>query len=208
MSNMTGNLHESYEDFIERTTGRNKTSDDCYTPDCVMQEVFDYVARRWDLDPARFVRPFYPGGDYEHFEYPDGCVVVDNPPFSIIASIERFYLDRGQRFFLFAPGLVMCNKASKDCLHIVINREVKFTNGHCQRIGFVTNLPSPNVLEYEPAFDGIGRPTNPRAKLTHSPRLWTVSRVHKERTNVPRDQVEWVNKENGRDLFGAGYMER
>lgn len=39
------------------------------------------------------VRPFWPGGDYEDFDYPTGCVVIDNPPFSILSKIVRFYED-------------------------------------------------------------------------------------------------------------------
>lgn len=41
------------------------------------------------------VRPFYPGGDYINFDYPADCVVIDNPPFSILAQIVAFYAKRG-----------------------------------------------------------------------------------------------------------------
>ena len=44
---------------------------------------------------ADVVRPFWRGGDYEAFEYLEGCVVVDNLPFSIHARIQDFYLGRG-----------------------------------------------------------------------------------------------------------------
>ncbi|MFR0556541.1 hypothetical protein [Pseudoscardovia radai] len=61
-------------------------------------------ARRvWVGDDVPIVRPFWPGTDYERAQYPDGCVVVDNPPFSILAKIIRFYQAHGIRFFLFAP---------------------------------------------------------------------------------------------------------
>ena len=50
--------------------------------------VLDYVCGRWGVDEADVVRPFWPGGDFESFEYPEGCVVVDNPPFSILARIQ------------------------------------------------------------------------------------------------------------------------
>lgn len=33
--------------------------------------------------------------DYEAFEYPEGYVVVKNPPFSILAKIQGFNLERG-----------------------------------------------------------------------------------------------------------------
>lgn len=35
------------------------------------------------------------GRDFEAFDYPDGCIVVDNQPFSILARIQDFYLGRG-----------------------------------------------------------------------------------------------------------------
>ena len=64
------------------------------------------------------VRPFYPGGDYESLVYPDNCVVIDNPPFSIVSQIVRFYLKRGIKFFLFAPYLTLFS-ADLDCTRIV-----------------------------------------------------------------------------------------
>ena len=53
--------------------------------------------------PGEGGAPFYPGGDYEREEYPQGCTVVDNPPFSILSKIVKHYQERGVGFFLFAP---------------------------------------------------------------------------------------------------------
>ena len=97
-------IFNDYEGFVEKFKPK-KTTDDCYTPTEVYGAVLDWAARRYGFDPACVVRPFYPGGDYEAFDYPEGCVVLDNPPFSILAKIQRFYLERGIRFFLFAPSL-------------------------------------------------------------------------------------------------------
>ncbi len=57
--------------------------------------VLDCVCGRWGVDEADVVRPFWPVGDFESFEYPEGCVVVDNPPFSILARIQNFNLGCG-----------------------------------------------------------------------------------------------------------------
>lgn len=57
--------------------------------------MLDYVRKRWGVEESDVVRPFWLGGDFETFEYPEGCVVVDNPPFSILARIQDFYLGRG-----------------------------------------------------------------------------------------------------------------
>lgn len=64
----------------------------------------DWACREYGIDPDKVVRPFYPGGDYERFDYSDGKVVVDNPPFSILSKICKFYRDNHVPFFLFAPS--------------------------------------------------------------------------------------------------------
>ncbi len=54
--------------------------------------VLKHVRETYNIaDDVPIVRPFYPGGDYENYDYPEGCVVVDNPPFSIFAKILDFY---------------------------------------------------------------------------------------------------------------------
>ena len=71
----------------------------------VYEAVKAWACRRYSIDPARTVRPFWAGGDYEHFDYPDGAVALDNPPFSCLARVVQFYARRGIPYFLFAPGL-------------------------------------------------------------------------------------------------------
>ena len=86
-----------YETFVDKFELK-KTTDDCYTPENVYEAVADWVASEYGLDRAAFVRPFWPGGDFERFDYPKGCVVVDNPPFSIRAQIVDFYARRASGF--------------------------------------------------------------------------------------------------------------
>ena len=95
---------KTYEEFVDKFKPK-KTTDDCYTPPAIYEVIRDWACNEFEIDPAVIVRPFYPGGDYEHYEYPDGCVVLDNPPFSILSKICNFYLERGIKFFLFAPSL-------------------------------------------------------------------------------------------------------
>ena len=138
-----------YDGFVEKFKPK-KTTDDCYTPPEVMEVVNSYVERRWGIDRSRFVRPFWPGGDYEGHEYPDGCVVVDNPPFSILAKIKRFYLAHGIPFFLFCPSLTAFGSFDERCCVLLCDSNIVYENGAIVRTGFVTSLPSPNVAESEP----------------------------------------------------------
>ena len=157
-----------YEGFVDKFKPK-KTTDDCYTPPEIMDVVNGYVAERFGLDPATFVRPFWPGGDYEAFDYPDGCIVVDNPPFSMLAKIQLFYLERGIRFFLFAPALTCLS--SRKCVmrvdHIVCDAAITYENGAVVRTGFVTNLDGEHVLESDPALgDAIKAANDARLAAT------------------------------------------
>lgn len=122
---------EEYQDFVQKFE-QKKTTDDCYTPDLVYEAVAGFVSSRYGIQREDMVRPFYPGGDYEREQYPEGCVVVDNPPFSLLSKIMRFYVDHGVRFFLFAPtltlfsgggGQYMCGHSNGERYHIRKRRE-------------------------------------------------------------------------------------
>ena len=119
-----------------------------------MEVVNSYVERRWGLDRSRFVRPFFPGGDYEHAEYPEGCVVVDNPPFSILSKIKRFYLAHGVPFFLFCPSLTAFTSFDERCDVLVCDAHITYENGALVRTAFVTSLPSEYVAESAPDLGG------------------------------------------------------
>ena len=78
-----------YNDFVEKFKPK-RTTDDCYTPPEVYDAAAEWCAAEYGVDRASFVRPFYPELDYVTFSYPEGCVVVDNPPFSLLSGIVRF----------------------------------------------------------------------------------------------------------------------
>ena len=63
---------EDYDAFVEKFKPK-KTTDDCYTPPEIYDVVADYVTERFGVRRADMVRPFYPGGDFEAFDYPDGA---------------------------------------------------------------------------------------------------------------------------------------
>ena len=119
---------ETYEQFVEKFKPK-KTTDDCYTPPLVYEAVKGWACREYGIDPARVVRPFWPGGDYERFEYQEGCAVIDNPPFSILSAICVFYIDRDVPFFLFAPSLTCLGGAG-----VCMRMNHLITEGHTANV--------------------------------------------------------------------------
>ena len=122
-----------------------KTTDDCYTPDEVYDAVADFVAQEYGLDRKQFVRPFYPGGDYQNEKYGKNAVVVDNPPFSILAEILNYYAEKGVKFFLFAPALTLFSSSSQNACAIACGVDVTYENGASVATSFVTNLENNRV---------------------------------------------------------------
>lgn len=142
---------KTYEEFVEKFKPK-KTTDDCYTPPSVYAVIRDWACKEYGIDPAKIVRPFYPGGDYEHYDYPEGAVVLDNPPFSILTKICTFYLDRKIPFFLFAPSLT-CFAGTKifdRMCHLVCDCDVEYENGAIVRTSFVTSCEQGVAARTEP----------------------------------------------------------
>lgn len=133
--------NETYSEFVGKFK-RKHTSDDCFTPDNIYKVIADWVTDEYGLDQSTFLRPFWPGADYTKEDY-DGKIVVDNPPFSILSDIVRFYLDNGVKFFLFAPHLTLLNPAHDrfyDMTHIVCGTAITYQNGAKVPTSFLTNL--------------------------------------------------------------------
>lgn len=136
-----------YEGFVAKfRPPARMTTDECYTPGPTYAAALGWLGEQVPLGGREIVRPFFPGGDYEAAAYPPGCVVVDNPPFSIVAAVKRFYLARGVKFFLFAPALTLFSGAGEeayDVTYILTGSSLTFTNGARVAIGFVSNLFGP-----------------------------------------------------------------
>lgn len=76
MAELAGQLtlfdnNENYQGFVDKFKAA-KTTDDCYTSENVYEAVAGWVAEEYHLERERFMRPFYPGGDYEYETYPEG----------------------------------------------------------------------------------------------------------------------------------------
>ena len=130
---------EEYQEFVEKFRPA-KTTDDCYTPVNIYEAAKAWVLQRYDLGNPEIIRPFFPGGDYQKTKYPDGCVVIDNPPFSILSDICRWYNAHGVRFFLFAPGVSLFSIASGSCNYLTVGVQVVYENKASVNTSFVTNL--------------------------------------------------------------------
>lgn len=127
---------QDYDEFIEKFNPK-KTTDDCYTPPPVYEAVVSWAREHLDIGDRPVVRPFYPGGDFEHFDYPDNCVVIDNPPFSIFARICDWYVERGIPFLLFAPAM---SSIRKNLTYIGASCSITYENGANVNTAFVTNM--------------------------------------------------------------------
>ena len=145
---------DDYEAFVEKFKPK-KTTDDCYTPPHVYAEILKWVTKEYHLEGREILRPFYPGGDYERCEYPDGAVVVDNPPFSILMEIVTFYMDHDIPFFLFAPHLTCMGYTQRGASVLVIYAQIRYENGALVNTAFVTNLEEEQVLRTAPDLHDV-----------------------------------------------------
>lgn len=132
-------VYHDYESFVKKFSDSPKTTDDCYTPQDVYEAVVAYVDTICPLKGKQILRPFFPGGDYEHADYLDDGVVIDNPPFSMFTPICKWYSRRNIPFFLFGPGMTIFY-VLKYCSVVIINHTITFSNGAKVRINFATNL--------------------------------------------------------------------
>ena len=133
--------NDEYNEFLDKFE-QPKTTDDCYTPGKVYDAVADWVASEYGVDRAKFVRPFYPGGDYQNEKYKKDEIVVDNPPFSILSEIIKFYTEKGVRYFLFAPALTLfsSSSSSSSSCAVCVGYGVIYENKANVNTSFVTNL--------------------------------------------------------------------
>lgn len=130
---------EKYKNFIEKFKPK-KTTDDCYTPPEIYTCIKDYFVEHYGLHGLKIVRPFFPGGDFETYDYPENSIVIDNPPFSIFAKICRVYQERKIKFILFAPHLTCFGIKVYGITRIITGTEIEYENGAKVKTSFVTNL--------------------------------------------------------------------
>ena len=211
-----------YQVFTDKFKPK-KTTDDCYTPEKVYAAVLDWVEAEYGIDRDKVVRPFWPGGNYQAFPYPDGCTVVDNPPFSILTQIQRFYQKREISFFLFAPSLTVITQ-DVGVTAVCTKCAIRYENGAIVNTSFRTNL-SPGVAvrtapELWRAIDQANRDSLPPGpnlpKYVYPDHVLTVALMQRlAHRRIPFaldwDQCRFVRRldsqaADGKVIFGGGFI--
>jgi hypothetical protein len=213
--------NEEYRNFVEKFKPK-KTTDDCYTPENIYDAVAEFVESEYGRKRSGFVRPFWPGGDFESFDYPSGCTVVDNPPFSITSKILEFYDRHDIPFFIFANGLTLFTAPHlKRLTYICAGTSIEYQNGAKVCTGFITNM-SPEICirscpELHDAIEKCNK-TNckktkkEKRKLEFPDAFITAARcnwlsTHHTRFMIRRkDSVYLSGLESIGGVFGGGYL--
>lgn len=224
-------LHLDYEGFIGKFKPK-KTTDDCYTPPYIYETLIKWLQKKAYIQPGTpIVRPFWPGADFTDLaQYPQGSVVVDNPPFSILAPIISFYEQHNITYFLFAPSLMVCNYGGGEYHRtgIIINLNVIYENGAGVNTAFVTNLPcldpykimtAPDLYEMLKNAQKEGRKEERDKvvlpKYTYPENAVTAARLHRIAHHVPfllrRSETYFVRALDSqrplkKDIFGSGFL--
>lgn len=212
---------ETYNEFVEKFKPK-LTTDDCYTPKEIHDAVVKFVDRKvFKLNGHIAVRPFYPDGDFENFDYPENCIVLDNPPFSILARIVDFYLERGIKFWLYAPQLTLFNYLNRQGVTAVVtNSKIIFENGANINIGFITNVwPKDEIFTTEPVLNRYlsfvqkkGRPSKKKPAISFPDNVVSSALLgkvvaHGVRFSCPRSEAVFIRKlDVWKCIFGGGVL--
>ena len=215
---------ETYEEFVEKFKPP-KTTDDCYTPEGIYEVVKGWAIERYNLQDREIVRPFWPGADFQTIDYPESCVVIDNPPFSILSEICREYRARHIDYFLFAPTLTLFSTNSGNENYIICGAAVTYENGANVNTSFLTNLGNVKINvagDLTTAIERENKKNAAKAKKTPVPRYdypQTVAtaaklgKIAKRGINlrIGREDVAFIRaldaqRVHKKALYGAGFL--
>lgn len=165
---------EEYFEWL-RKFERKHTTDECYTPPAVYEEIKEYVVKFFGLEGKTIERPFYPGGDYKKAaeSYDENTVVIDNPPFSLTAEIIRTYQASSVRFFLFTQMKTALHHIDKGVSVWFMPSNVVYSDGERVDTAFLTNIESSQCIRTVPELDFCVNPR--RAKNMYPPDLYIAS---------------------------------
>lgn len=185
-------------------------NDEYYTPEPIMEIVDKYVEEKFGYDRKDFIKPFYPGGDYENEDY-TGKIVVDNPPFSILSKIVDYYIEKNIKFFLFAETTtVNCTCKEKGISIITASRDIIYKNGVKIATCFITNIPERAYIVYDRDLDKKIKGIQPYKSITrNNPNFVNALTVLYDKITDPiyLDDYEYIRKYGGKQIFG-GYIKK
>ena len=214
---------EDYQDFLEKFEAK-KTTDDCYTPDNIYDAVRDWAVEKYKIGNAAIVRPFYPGGDYKREKYPAECVVIDNPPFSIISEICEWYTSKKIRFFLFAPTLTLLGIMRGSANYVVCGCGVVYENGASVNTSFVTNMGGNKIVAAADLREILDDENKKNLKKLHrelpkysypdevlTATMLCYMAAHGVSLEISERDVHFIRaldaqKASGKGLFGSGFL--
>ena len=214
---------EEYQAFVDKFTPP-KTTDDCYTPVNIYETVKAWVLQRYELGKPEVIRPFYPGGDYTAETYPKGCVVIDNPPFSILSDICRWYQEHGVRFFLFAPAVSLFAIASGTCHYLTVGVKVIYENKAVVGTSFVTNLGEYRIETAPDLYQAVDKVNDENLRSMSSelpnydypdsvcaPARLTKLSKYGQILRIPEADCSFARaldaqREAGKAIFGGGFL--
>lgn len=212
-----------YEAFEEKFKPK-KTTDDCYTPPYIYDCILEWARKEYDLGDRPIVRPFYPGGDYQNFDYPENCAVVDNPPFSILSKILEWYTQREIDYFLFAPALTVLSVCAERANAVITDSSIIYENGANVSTAFVTNMGDYKIHVSAQLHDLI-KTTQEIArrekkvelpKYVYPPYVLTSAIIQKiaskgQELRIKKEDCFFIRsldsqKKMGKNLFGSGFL--
>ena len=213
---------DEYAAFVEKFKHK-LTTDDVYTPENVYNALLTWARRHYDLGDAPIVRPFYPGGDYQNADYPDGCVVIDNPPFSILSEICAWYEKHGVRYLLFAPGLTLFSINAGRSRYLPIGLDILYTNGASIATSFVTSLGAWKIEICPDLYTALDAPNteNKRRATTQLPKYEYPASVcsvainklacYGQALRIPESDAAFIRaldaqRDAGKAIYGGGFL--
>lgn len=206
---------------LQKNLNQKKPQTTVTPPLEIYECIKNYAVNKYNLEGREIVRPFYPGGDFENFEYPTGCVVIDNPPFSILSKIKDFYVKNNIDFFLFAPTLTLfASGRAGNVNYIVSSNQIVYHNGAKVNTSFITNLGK-NFIETDPELHKKikkiqKQKTTKRVKYKLPNNVITAALLAKCNTQgtkieLKREECYFIRqldqqKEDKKMIFGGGFI--
>lgn len=151
--------------------------------------------------------------------------MVDNPPFSIISQIAKWYADRDVKFFMFCQGTTAFSSAYQSgCCVICTGTKITYDNGVRVDTSFLTNLePGVQAMSAPDLYDKImtansagKRRSAPKSKHKYPANVITSTILEKLSNSGISFQIRKrdscfvraldAQRKFGKAIYGAGFL--